>query len=127
MVCRSLKLLLREELGTVREGCAAWGGTLPGGLAVEGGLLECAGAEPATVEAARQAVAIAEQLHQKLDDGPWRGKEGWGPDCDDWDGWGGDLEDWSDSADETVAQSGTEAAGGVARPEANGEFRPQAS
>ena len=69
MQCRWVKLLLHGELDAVRGGCAARGEALPVDLAVEGGLLECAGAEPATVEAERQAEAIAEQLRQQPDDG----------------------------------------------------------
>ena len=75
MQCRWVKLLLHGELGAVREGCAARGEALPVDLAVEGGLLECAGAEPATVEAERQAEAIAEQLRQQLDEEAWGDEE----------------------------------------------------
>ena len=78
------------------------------------------------MEAERQAVAIAEQLRQQLDEGSWGDEESWGRDWEEWGGWEDDLEDWPDSADETVAQTGTEAAGGVARPEANSDLRPQA-
>ena len=126
MQCRWVKLLLHGELDAVREGCAARGDAPPVDLAVEGGLLECAGAEPATVEAERQAEAITEQLRQQLDEGSWGGEESWGRDWEDWGGWEDDLEDWPDSADETVAQTGTEAAGGVARSEATRD-RPSAT
>ena len=51
------------------------------------------------MEAAPPVAAIADQIHQQLDEGGCGGEESLTPDCDDWGLLDGGLEDWSDSAD----------------------------
>ena len=68
MQCRWVRLRLHGELDAVREAFAAQGESLPVDLDVEGGLIECAREEPVTVEAERQAEAIAEQLRRQHDE-----------------------------------------------------------